>query len=74
MKYGTALKRSKIGVKFGIITVPLVLACWYFWARTWQFLAIALFILLYTIGDAINIYWIKRKLKEDPELLTKRMY
>ncbi len=73
MKYSTAMKQSKVGVKLGIIAAPLVFAFWYFWARTWQFLAIALFITLYTILDAFNIYWIKRELKKDPELLKKRM-
>lgn len=73
MKYGTAFKQAKVGVKFGIVTVPLVLAFWYYWARTWQFLAIAIAIAVYTVLDALVIYGIRRDLKKDPDLLKKRM-
>ena len=72
MNFRTALRQSKQGVwASGLIAVLL----WglYTWLRWWPIALTAVFISLLFLGDAFNIFFIKRNLKNDPDYLKKKI-
>ena len=72
MKNSTAFRQSRQAVW---VTGTIALALWgaYTWLRWWQLAAVAGFTTLFLLGDVWNVISIRRKLKEDPAYLKKKV-
>ena len=72
MKNSTALKQSKVSVRFLIVVAPCVWGL-FLWLHWWQLAAVAAFLSLYLLMEAWNAWRIRRALKDDPEFLKKKV-
>lgn len=72
MKNKTALRQSVASLKFLAIACPLALL--FFWrVPSWGTGILAGMLLLGFIGDAVNVYLIRREVARDPAALDRKI-
>jgi len=72
MKQRTALKQSVVSVRFLVCAVVVMLALAIKYPSSYALVFLAV-LLLFLIGDAYNIYRIRRRAAEDPSFLDQKI-